>query len=313
MKNYPRYIWISVKSLLTNMRYFLLFCSLALAISSCIKEKSIDTGATPDDPFDPTDTLSPVNPADTCDLVKFIQGEEGLGGDTIFVLHYNNQGRLFKIINSSDHSSSVDSFLYTYNGAGQVSRIYYDCPMPMDTYYEYSGNRLVKRKDIDINQTGDSAVFTYEYGSGNKPIRRNYYYYSSSSPVPGGFVGYNEYEYDAKGNITTINNFGGGSAQYKKATFTYLPQKNSFKTMAHISEAFNITDLENGGFPEMVWNENDLTTGVFLDFNGEIIKELHMNYVLDSAGRVEKVLSLRTAPGSSDVNTYNYRINYQCR
>jgi len=296
------------------MRYLILVCSLALAIASCIKEKSIDTGATPNDPVDPVDTLDPANPPDSCNLVKFIQGEEGLGGDTIFVLHYNNQGRLIKVLNSSDHSTEVDSFLYTYNSAGQVSRVYYDCPMPMDTYYEYSGNKLIKRKEVDINQTGDSAVYTYEYGSSNKPIRRNFFYYSSSSPVPGGFAGYVEYEYDTDGNITTINNFGGSFGTYKKASFTYLPRKNSFKPMAHISEAFNIIDLHNGGFEEMVWNEKDLDTGVFLDFNGDIKKELRMEYTLDTAGNVSKILSHATTPVSSGLSSYiyTYRLFNQC-
>ncbi len=294
------------------MRYLFLMCSLALVISSCFKEKSIDTGATPDDPLDLSDTLSPVNPADTCNLVKFIQGE-GIGDDTIFVLHYNNQDRLIKIVNSSDNSTNVDSFLYTYNSAGLVSRIQYESLGPMDTYYSYSGNKLIKRKVEDLTRPGDSLVYTYEYGSGNKPIRRNFYYYNGSSPVPGGFVGYNEYEYDANGNITTINNFGGGFEQYKKAMFTYLSRKNSFKPMSHISEAFNSIDLHNGAFEELIWSEQDVETGVFLNENGDIKKELHMNYLLDSAGRVEKILSHRTAPGSSDINTYTYRLFYQCR
>lgn len=290
------------------MRSLILVSLLTVGFFSCIKEKSIDTGLNPNDNGNPPDSTGKDS---VCRLITLIQGDDK-GSDTFYTLSYDAGGRLIKVVDSSQSSGDAYAFLFSYDASGRLVRIFEDSPGPVEALYTYDGTKLTRLKIIDMTSSGDSTVYTYEYGTGNKPIRRNLYRYSSPGST-GGFVGFMTFEYNAQGNIVRIVNENGG-AQYKTAEFEYLPgTKNSLKQFGPLAETRNLLDWENASFEEMAWNENDLDYGVLYDANGQVWREVSWLYQADSSKKVTTILAGQLSANSSDVGITTYRLAYECK
>ncbi len=271
----------------------LFFCFLVLLFGvSCIKEKSIEI-----------DISSPTG--DTCHLIKLVQGT-----DTVLNLFYDQKGRLVKLTDLDVPSNDIDSLIATFNSAGLVSSVHWDSPYPLDVFYDYSGTRIIKMKLIDPFRLADSAVYTFEYGAGTKPLRKNLYSYSSFTS--GGLFEYYLFTYDSKGNISTKETFWAAGQLKETIVFTYTDQANSFRSLSYFSDPFNVFDMQNAIDAEACWNENDAASAIYTNANGDIIRQKKISYEKDSKGRVVTVKSETYYLAPGDGESFNYTFFYNC-
>ena len=276
------------------MRSIFLFAFFTgLLLVSCIKEKS----------FEPPE---PVDPNDSCRLVKLVQGK-----DTVLSLFYDTKGRLYKLTDYDVPSNYTDSLLALFDGSNRVIHVTSDSPYPLDVFYEYAGTRITKMKLVDQYAIADSTVFTFEYGSGPKPIRKNLFSYTSFTT--GGLFEYYVFEYDPNGNISSKKTFSADNQLYQTVVFTYTDQPNSFKSLSYFSDPFNIFDMQNAIDIEACWNEQDAETAVFTNAAGEIIRQKRITYIKDAKNRISNVVSetYYTTPG--DGPSFNYEFFYNCQ
>lgn len=290
------------------MRLIVIASVISICFFACIKEGSVETG----DPFSPDPPVDSVeNEIDSCRLIKFIQGTD-VGDDSVFTLFFDANDHLVKMVNYSQSANESDSILFFYNGAGQLTRMFYDCPAPMEITYTYAAGKLSKMKITEPARPGDSTIYTYEYGTGTKPTRRNYYSYDAFTGT-GGLAGFKTYKYDGSGNITELVNRE-LNTNWDSARFVYQPLSlNSFRLMRAVSEALNLIDLRNGAIVELGWNESQLLSGKFYKPGGAIDYELNMFFETDSLDNVSKIRSVRKYNGLPDEQVYTYRLSYECK
>lgn len=274
------------------MRQLVFISVLALFSVSCFKETSIETD-------------EPVVTADSCHLVKLVQGT-----DTVLTLFYDSKGRLFKLTDYDVPGNYTDSLIASFNTSDLVTHVLWDSPFPLDVFYEYAGTSVVKMKLIDQSRPSDSAVYTFEYGPGGKPTRKNLYSYSSFTS--GGLFEYYIFSYDSKGNIAVKKTFSADNQLKETASFTYLNQPNSFRSLVYFSDPFNVFDMQNAIDVEACWNEQDASTAIYTDANGDIIKQKEITYVKDSKNRVSQVKSETYYSSPGDGPSFNYTFFYNC-
>ena len=289
-----------IKNTYLSIRYLTGIVFILLA-TSCIKEQSLETGTPPQ----PIDSLPA---SENCRLVRLVQGT-----DTVLTLHYDVQGRLFKLTDHDVPSNFTDSFMADFDGLDRVVHVRWDSPFPLDVYHKYyPDGKMAEMKILDAFSPADSTVFKYTYSPAQSMFRKDTYSYSSFGP--GGLFEYAIFSYNSKGNITDKQTYGADDRLRETIFYTYLDQPNSFKSLAYFSDPFNVFDMRNAIDVEACWNTNDIDSVTFVaaDAIGTVIKRKKLNYEKDSKGRVIKVISETYYNSPGDGPSFNYRFFYEC-
>ncbi len=215
----------------------------ALAFASCSKDK---------DNVDP----DKETPSEGAYFTKMTQGLVP-GDDTVYLVSYDANHRITKIINSSWE----DTLVGTYNNAGYVSSITEtEGGLGERVNFTYNANNQV----TEVNTQGGNYKTKYAFEYTNGIVSKKSYY--NNDPVDGGPLAlWRYYTYEVtNGNITSMKEYDSQGAAVSETKYTYNADPNVFQAMA-VFNNFNLLGADDIANLETAFNKNLITSLSYKD------------------------------------------------